>query len=73
MTPSKSRRPTCAGYNEMLRLALKADDTARLHQHEPPRLALEGNPIVTADHCDGCTAEQGLSRGGALTADGDSP
>ena len=27
---------------------------------------LDGNPIVVADHCYGCTAGQGSSCGGAL-------
>jgi Protein of unknown function (DUF3641) len=29
-------------------------------------LALDGNPIVTGEHCYGCTAGQGSSCGGAL-------
>ncbi|HDP89458.1 MAG TPA: radical SAM/Cys-rich domain protein [Thioalkalivibrio sp.] len=54
-------------FNQMLGLPLAVEGKAR------PKLAdllgrdLEGNPIVIADHCYGCTAGQGSSCGGALS------
>jgi radical SAM/Cys-rich protein len=57
-------------FNQMLGLALAAGGQARAHLRDLPRLVLEGNPIVTAEHCYGCTAGQGSGCGGALTPDG---
>jgi len=54
-------------FNQMLDLPLNINGKSR------PKLAdligrdLEGNPIVIADHCYGCTAGQGSSCGGALS------
>lgn len=54
-------------FNQMLDLPLLIEGKPR------PKLAdligrdLEGNPIVIADHCYGCTAGQGSSCGGALS------
>ncbi|RLU02450.1 MAG: radical SAM/Cys-rich domain protein [Ketobacter sp.] len=52
-------------FNQMLELPL--------HQHGQPRHLndllkedMEGNPVLVADHCFGCTAGQGSSCGGAL-------
>jgi hypothetical protein len=36
------------------------------------RRSIEGDPIIVADHCYGCTAGQGSSCGGALSVDADS-
>jgi len=54
-------------FNQMLDLPLATDGGAPAHLRDLPRLALVGNPIVTAEHCYGCTAGQGSSCGGALT------
>jgi radical SAM/Cys-rich protein len=54
-------------FNQMLDLPMLIEGKPR------PKLAdligrdLEGNPIVIADHCYGCTAGQGSSCGGALS------
>ncbi len=54
-------------FNQMLDLPLTIEGKRR------PRLAdligrdLEGNPVMIADHCYGCTAGQGSSCGGALS------
>jgi radical SAM/Cys-rich protein len=56
-------------FNQMLNLPLAIEGKSR------PKLAdligrdLEGNPIMIADHCYGCTAGQGSSCGGALSPD----
>ncbi len=55
-------------FNQMLGLSLAVGGSP-VHLRDLPRLALEGNHIVTADHCYGCTAGQGSSCGGALTSD----
>jgi radical SAM/Cys-rich protein len=60
-------------FNQMLDLPLAAGGIPRAHLRDLPRLVLEGSPIVTADHCYGCTAGQGSSCGGALTLEGGSP
>lgn len=52
-------------FNQMLGLPLGA---GRAHLRDLPELILEGAPIAVADHCYGCTAGQGSSCGGALTA-----
>ncbi len=54
-------------FNQMLELPLLTSDKPRHHIRElllGP--ALDGNPIVTGEHCYGCTAGQGSSCGGAL-------
>lgn len=53
-------------FNQMLDLPLAAPGQVRPHLRDLPRLQLESNPIVTAEHCYGCTAGQGSSCGGAL-------
>jgi radical SAM/Cys-rich protein len=55
-------------FNQMLELPLLFSDR-RVHIRdllEGPDLA--GNPVVTGEHCYGCTAGQGSSCGGALKA-----
>lgn len=55
-------------FNQMLDLPLLASDR-RHHIVDLLRsVSLEGNPIVTGEHCYGCTAGQGSSCGGALEA-----
>jgi radical SAM/Cys-rich protein len=56
-------------FNQMLGLGLRAGRLARPHLRDLPKLVLEGNRITVADHCYGCTAGQGSSCGGALSAD----
>ncbi len=54
-------------FNQMLGLHLHETGQrhGRLHLDDWLELDLEGNPIVVADHCYGCTAGQGSSCGGA--------
>ena len=54
-------------FNQMLHLPLRWEGRARTHIRDLPGQDLEGNPIVIADHCYGCTAGQGSSCGGALS------
>lgn len=54
-------------FNQMLDLPLRAGDASRRHLRDLAQLPLDGNPIVVADHCYGCTAGQGSSCGGALS------
>jgi radical SAM/Cys-rich protein len=53
-------------FNQMLDIPLRADERPRLQLRELIGRNLEGNPIMTADHCYGCTAGQGSSCGGSL-------
>jgi radical SAM/Cys-rich protein len=53
-------------FNQMLGLPLKVAGKRRPHLADVMERDLEGNPIVVADHCYGCTAGQGSSCGGAL-------
>ncbi len=53
-------------FNQMLGLPLRADGRSRSHISELMTKDLQGNPIVVADHCFGCTAGQGSSCGGSL-------
>lgn len=55
-------------FNQMLDLPLLASDRRRHVSELLPAVSLEGNPIVTGEHCYGCTAGQGSSCGGALAA-----
>lgn len=55
-------------FNQMLDLPLLASDSRRHVAELLENLSLEGNPIVTGEHCFGCTAGQGSSCGGALGA-----
>ncbi|HEU5282673.1 MAG TPA: arsenosugar biosynthesis radical SAM (seleno)protein ArsS [Burkholderiales bacterium] len=54
-------------FNQMLHLPLRIGARPRASLAELIGQDLEGNPIVVADHCFGCTAGQGSSCGGALT------
>lgn len=53
-------------FNQMLNLPLTLDQRPRPHLRDLLDANLEGQPIVVADHCYGCTAGQGSSCGGAL-------
>jgi len=55
-------------FNQMLGLHLHeaGQKHGRLHLEDWLEMDLDGNPIVVADHCFGCTAGQGSSCGGAL-------
>jgi len=54
-------------FNQMLDMPLLASDRPRQHITDLlPGPTLEGNPVVTGEHCYGCTAGQGSSCGGAL-------
>jgi len=55
-------------FNQMLKLPLQSNfsNKPRLHLSDLMGHNLEGQPIVTGDHCYGCTAGQGSSCGGAL-------
>jgi len=59
-------------FNQMLGMPLREGDAqghlthGRLHLADWLEMDLDGNPIVVADHCYGCTAGQGSSCGGAL-------
>lgn len=53
-------------FNQMLGLPLRGDEGRPLHLSDWLARALADQPIVTADHCYGCTAGQGSSCGGAL-------
>ena len=55
-------------FNQMLGLYLHeaGQRHGRIHLQDWLEMDLEGNPIVVADHCYGCTAGQGSSCGGAL-------
>ena len=52
-------------FNQMLGLPITKANKKR-HISEVSAETLNGNPIVIADHCYGCTAGQGSSCGGAL-------
>ncbi len=53
-------------FNQMLHLPLPFPGKGRPHIRDLTAQALQGLPIVVADHCYGCTAGQGSSCGGAL-------
>jgi radical SAM/Cys-rich protein len=53
-------------FNQMLHLPLRRGGRPRVNLAELIGQDLEGNAIVVADHCFGCTAGQGSSCGGAL-------
>jgi radical SAM/Cys-rich protein len=55
-------------FNQMLGLPLRNCDIEKPHLRDLPWLVLDDNPIYVADHCYGCTAGQGSSCGGALSA-----
>ncbi len=54
-------------FNQMLGLPLRVPGRGAVHVRELAQIRLEGNPIVVAGHCYGCTAGQGSSCGGALS------
>jgi radical SAM/Cys-rich protein len=54
-------------FNQMLGLPLRLGEKPRVRLADLMGEALDGNPIVVADHCYGCTAGQGSSCGGALS------
>jgi radical SAM/Cys-rich protein len=53
-------------FNQMLELPANLGGRLRTHIRDLGDEQLDGNPIVIADHCYGCTAGQGSSCGGAL-------
>jgi radical SAM/Cys-rich protein len=53
-------------FNQMLGLPLRLAGKPRVKLADLIGEDLDGNPIVVADHCYGCTAGQGSSCGGAL-------
>ena len=53
-------------FNQMLDLPLQFRGRSRLHIRDLNNIDLANNPIITCDHCYGCTAGQGSSCGGAL-------
>jgi len=53
-------------FNQQLGLAITAG--RRLHLRDLLHEDLDGHPIQVADHCYGCTAGQGSSCSGALSA-----
>ena len=53
-------------FNQMLGLPLRQAGKGRMHLSHLLDTQLDGNPIVIADHCWGCTAGAGSSCGGAL-------
>jgi radical SAM/Cys-rich protein len=55
-------------FNQMLGLPLTYRGRPRVHLRDLTGADLTNNPIVVKDHCYGCTAGQGSSCGGALTA-----
>ena len=55
-------------FNQMLGLPLTMKRQKRPRLAELIGRSLAGNPIAVRDHCYGCTAGQGSSCGGALTA-----
>ena len=54
-------------FNQMLDLPLCLEDKPGAQLSDLIGRDLEGNPIMIADHCYGCTAGQGSSCGGALS------
>jgi len=54
-------------FNQMLGLPLRLGEQPRVKLADLIGQDLDGNPIVVADHCYGCTAGQGSSCGGALS------
>ncbi|GAA5316152.1 MAG: arsenosugar biosynthesis radical SAM protein ArsS [Candidatus Pelagadaptatus aseana] len=63
-------------FNQMLHWPMQltevdqliASDSRRIHLRDLMERDLEGMPIVVGEHCYGCTAGQGSSCGGALSA-----
>lgn len=55
-------------FNQMLGLPVRGGDGQAVHLSALDADLLDGGDIVVADHCYGCTAGQGSSCGGALSA-----
>jgi len=55
-------------FNQMLGMPLIGTSKARPHLKDILKQNLEGKPIAIGEHCYGCTAGQGSSCGGALSA-----
>jgi hypothetical protein len=55
-------------FNQMLGLPLRINGYQKRHLADLLGVNVEGLPIEVADHCYGCTAGQGSSCGGALSA-----
>ena len=55
-------------FNQMLGLPLRVNGSPRVHISELKDREMAGIPIAVLDHCYGCTAGQGSSCGGALSA-----
>jgi radical SAM/Cys-rich protein len=55
-------------FNQMLGLPLRINGYQKRHLADLMGVNVEGLPIEVADHCYGCTAGQGSSCGGALSA-----
>ena len=53
-------------FNQMLDMPLQIDTRSKLHISELTGSDVEGNNILVAGHCYGCTAGQGSGCGGAL-------
>jgi radical SAM/Cys-rich protein len=53
-------------FNQMLDMPLLASDRRRHISELLAGVSLQGNPVVTGEHCYGCAAGQGSSCGGAL-------
>ncbi len=53
-------------FNQMLELPAAIHSRSHTHIRDLIDVNIDGQPIMTADHCYGCTAGQGSSCGGAL-------
>ncbi len=53
-------------FNQMLELPTAIQSRSHTHIRDLIDTNIDGQPIMTADHCYGCTAGQGSSCGGAL-------
>lgn len=53
-------------FNQMLELSAVIHSKPRTHIRDLINVNIDGQPIMIADHCYGCTAGQGSSCGGAL-------
>ncbi|AOU97974.1 radical SAM protein [Acidihalobacter yilgarnensis] len=54
-------------FNQMLELQLRHEGKPRMHLNDLLGADLDGNSIIVAEHCWGCTAGHGSSCGGTLT------
>jgi len=55
-------------FNQMLGLSMRVNGSPRVHISDLKGREVSGIPIAVLDHCYGCTAGQGSSCGGALSA-----